>query len=261
MQFARRIFWICLWLIRSQVSNAQFFSFSSETEVPVFKDGDPQALPWTGAYNSGQFWPCDMNNDGEDDLLLYDKTSGRTLVFLAAPDGFGSHFWKYNPDYEYLLPEIDSWLASADFNCDGRKDLFTQTSAGIKVFRNVVSTPTQAGFVLEVDGLTSIGFSGVINIQVNPYGAPAFIDVDNDGDLDILNFDFTGNTVEYHKNLIVENQSQCAGFQLKKDSCVFGLFATKSICGQVKTNTTCYGQRPGFGLQWIHHGRAADHSR
>ena len=52
--------------------------------MPVFKEGDPLALPWTGAYNSGQFWPCDMNNDGEEDLLLYDKTSGRMLVFLAA---------------------------------------------------------------------------------------------------------------------------------------------------------------------------------
>lgn len=227
-----------------QAAKAQFFSFSPLHNVPVMQDGAPIALPWTGSYNCGQFWPCDMNNDTIEDLLLYDKASGRTLVFLAVADGFGSYSWTYAPDYESLIPEMESWLATADFNCDGRKDLFTQTDLGIKVFRNEAISPNQTGFILEVDGLRSIGFSGIINVQVNPYGAPSFLDVDNDGDLDVLTFDFNGNTVEYHKNLVIENQGQCAGFQLKKDSCVFGLFATQSICGTIKLNTTCYGQRP-----------------
>ena len=243
MRFLVLIIWFCLTGFQSR---AQFFSFSAYHQVPVEANGIPMENPWSGSYNSGQFWPCDMNNDGEDDMLVFDKTSNRVLVFLSVSVG-GDRKWQYAPDYEDLIPALESWMATADFNCDGRQDLFTQTSAGIKVFRNVAVGPNQTGFVLEVDGLQSIGFSGVINVQVNSYGAPAITDVDGDGDLDVLAFDFTGNTVEFHRNRRMQNTGSCSGFDLKKDTCVFGLFATKPACGQIRLNTGCYGQRPGGG--------------
>ena len=237
---------LLLFAIFGQTAQAQFFSFSSMHKVPLIANEAAAANPWTGAYNSGQFWPCDLNNDAQDDLLIFDKTSGRVLTFLAVNEG-GDWAWRYQPDYEDLIPAVTSWIATADFNCDGRYDLFTQTAAGIKIYRNEVISPNQIGFVLEVDGLTSIGFSGIINVQVNPYGAPAITDVDGDGDLDVLAFDFTGNTVEFHRNRRMQNAGSCSGFDLKKDTCVFGLFATKPACGQIRLNTGCYGQRPGSG--------------
>jgi hypothetical protein len=178
---------ICLFL--GQNIQAQFFSFSPFRNVEVLQQGDLIQNPFSGSYNSGQFWPIDLNNDNIDDLIIYDKTSGRVLTYLAALEN-GNYFWSYNSDYEYFIPPIESWLATADFNCDGKKDLFTQTSAGIKVFRNVSQVPGQAAFVLEIDGLTSQGFSGQINVQVNPYGAPAIVDVDNDFNLIFLLYFF-----------------------------------------------------------------------
>jgi hypothetical protein len=222
---------------------AQNFSFSP-FPVSVSVNGNYLSNPWSGSYNSGQFWPCDINNDGQNDLLVYDKTSERVLTFLARVEN-GNLVWRYNPDFEDFIPPMEAWMASADFNCDGKLDLFTQTTLGIKVYKNISLIPGQAAFALEIDGLTSQGLSGQINVQVNVYGAPSFLDVDNDGDLDILNFDFSGNTVEFHKNLILENTGNCAGFQLKKDTCVFGRFATKPICGQIKLNTSCFGAKPG----------------
>jgi len=225
---------------------AQFYSFSHDFATEAFIDVQKLENPFSGSYNSGQFFPCDLNNDGQDDLIVYDKSARKTLTYQARLIN-GNYNWIYNPDFEDMIPPIQSWLATADFNCDGKKDIFTQTSAGIKVFRNTSDTPGQVSFVLETDGLTSQGNNGQVNIQVNPFGAPAFTDVDNDGDLDILTFDFSGNTVEYHQNLIFQNTGSCAGFQLKKDSCVFGLFATKPACGQIRLNTGCLGQRPGGG--------------
>lgn len=224
-------------------AKGQFFSFSRFHGIELEKDGLPLSSPWTGSYNSGQFWPCDMNNDGIDDMLVFDKTTNIVLVFLAEAQGL-EMVWKFAPDYSDLLPAAQSWIATADFNCDGRLDFFTQTSLGIKVFKNIPVGPNQTGFSLEIDGLTSQGFSGTINVQVNPYGAPALTDVDGDGDLDVLAFDFTGNTVEYHYNRVFQNTGSCSGFDLKKDSCVFGRFATLPACGTIKLNTGCYGQRP-----------------
>ena len=232
--------------IRQPLAQAQFFSFSNFNGVGVENEGLSLPNPWSGSYNSGQFWPCDINNDGTDDMLVFDKMSNRVLTYLAVNQS-GNMVWQYNSDYEDLIPAMESWMATADFNCDGRKDLFTQTASGIKVFKNVSVSPNQSGFVLAYNGLSSIGFSGIINVQVNPYGAPAITDVDGDGDLDILTFDFTGNTVEYHQNRILQLTGNCAGFDLKKDTCVFGLFATQPTCGQIRMNTGCYGQKPPHG--------------
>jgi len=224
---------------------SQFFSFSSYENVEVFQNGEAIANPWTGSYNSGQFWPCDVNNDGQDDLVVFDKTSDRVLTYLAKVEN-GKSIWEYNTDYEHLLPPLENWIATADFNCDGKKDLFTSTAAGIKVYRNISAVPGQVAFTLEVDGLTSQGFSGQINLQVNAYGAPAIADIDGDGDLDILAFEFSGGSiVEYHKNMVYENTGQCAGFQLKKELCAFGLFSTTPVCGQIRLNTGCFGQKAG----------------
>lgn len=222
--------------------NLSFSPFAPGVSV----NGSDLANPWSGSYNSGQFWPCDLNNDGENDLLVFDKNSERVLTFLAVLQN-GNLVWKYNSDYENFIPDVTGWMASADFNCDGKLDLFTQTALGIKVFKNISLGPGPVAFALETDGLFSQGLSGPVNIQVNVYGAPSFTDVDNDGDLDILNFDFSGNTVEYHRNLILENTGNCGGFVLRKDTCVFGRFATSPVCGQIKLNTGCFGQMPGPG--------------
>lgn len=225
---------------------AQSFSFSPDQQTQVFRSGDALTQAFSGAWNSGQFQHCDLDNDGMQDLIVYDKSNRKVLTFLAVPQGSG-YAWKYRPDYEDLIPPLESWLATADFNCDGKMDLFTQTSSGIKVYRNTSGSSGPCGFTLEADGLNSQGFNGPVNIQVNPYGAPAFTDVDGDGDMDILTFDFGGSSVEYHKNRIMETTGNCAGFAFKKDSCVFGLFATKPACGQIRLNTGCLGQRPGPG--------------
>ena len=224
-------------------AKAQFFSFSPFKNIEVKQLGEVIQNPWSGSFNSGQFWPCDLNNDGENDLLVFDKNTNKVLAYIAELSN-GSMIWKYNSDYEDLIPEMRNWMATADFNCDGKMDLFTSTAIGIKVFKNISTIPGPVAFTLEVDGLYSQGLSGQINIQVNVYGAPAFTDVDGDGDLDILTFDSNGNTVEYHKNLSIENTSQCAGLQFAKQTCVFGLFSTTLICGQIKLNTGCQGQMP-----------------
>lgn len=225
---------------------AQSFSFSPDYQTRVFRSGDLLNQAFSGAWNSGQFQHCDLDNDGMADMIIYDKSNRKVLTFLAVAEN-GGYAWKYRPDFEDLIPPLESWLATADYNCDGKMDLFTQTSAGIKVYKNISGSSGPCGFSLAVDGLTSQGFNGQVNIQVNPYGAPAFTDVDGDGDLDILTFDFAGSSVEYHKNRILETTGSCAGFALKKDSCVFGLFATKPACGQIRLNTGCLGQRPGTG--------------
>lgn len=256
MIFNSKSLFLFVFLTFSFIAKGQFFSFSQFRNVDVIQDGIPLPNAWSGGYNSGQFWPCDMNNDNVDDMLVFDKTSNRVLVFLAVAEG-SEMVWKFAPEYTDLIPEVQSWITTADFNCDGRLDLFTQTSLGIKVYKNISIGPTTTGFALEVDGLMSQGFSGQINVQVNPYGAPAITDVDGDGDLDVLAFDFAGNTVEFHQNRVMQQTGSCSGFNLKKDSCVFGRFSTLPACGTIKLNTGCYGQMPPLNGEQLSNARTA----
>jgi hypothetical protein len=73
--------------------------------------------------------------------------------------------------------------------------------------------------------LLTIGFSGSINLKVNQPDLPAIDDVDGDGDLDILNTRFVGvGTVEWHKNLSVENTGKCDSLQLVRVTQKWGNF-------------------------------------
>ena len=47
------------------------------------------------------------------------------------------------------------------------------------------------------------------NTESEINSSPVFADIDNDGDIDILDFDVNGLRIEYHKNLSVENFSDC----------------------------------------------------
>ena len=72
-----------------------------------------------------------------------------------------------------------------DYDCDGRNDIFTYSTAGISVYRN--NSSSVLSFILS-DSLLTNTTSGQ-HIYVSPIDIPAITDVDSDGDLDILTFE------------------------------------------------------------------------
>src|SRR5690606_28198417 len=103
-----------------------------------------------------------------------------------------------------------------DFNCDGRKDIFTGDVLGMKVYINATSD----GRLEWEPYMFSTGFDGPkshvlltknpatgfkVNLQIQYDDLPSISDVDGDGDLDILNIQYSGQTIEFHQNLSVDN--------------------------------------------------------
>ena len=43
------------------------------------------------------------------------------------------------------------------------------------------------------------------NLYISSIDIPAFVDIDGDGDIDVLTFNIGGQQVEYHKNTSMEN--------------------------------------------------------
>ncbi len=190
--------------------NAQF-RFAEDRSIPVTIDGELLNRPWEGGINSGQFQKMDLNGDGVEDLIIYHRISGELATYLAT----GGEY-VFSPEYKAFFPEeVADWLVLADFNCDGKKDIFTSTTFGIKVFENTTSgdTPTWR------EAAEFLTFDNDINMQVNASDIPGIADIDGDGDLDILAYRFsTSNTIDHYKNLSIENTGSCGALTFTRET-------------------------------------------
>ena len=190
--------------------------YTIDQSVPMIKDGQILSLSWVGGLNSSQYNTMDLNDDGKEDLVVYDRTANRVYPFVAEASGH-----VYKPEYTFDFPdEIRHWMLLRDFNCDGKKDIFTSHNFGIRVFINEGIDNGKLKWTPYITGqdnagndqffLKTKGFSSIINMQMNSSDIPAILDMDGDSDLDILMFTASGiSSVEYHKNLSVENGSGC----------------------------------------------------
>lgn len=168
-----------------------------EQDIPVEREGNMLSLAWAGGINSGQFHNLDIDRDGQQDLIVFERTSDQFLPFLSRGGSF-----VYAPEYSLLFPKgTGSWAVFADYDGDGRQDLFTASGKrSITVYRNV--SESQLAWELVADPLATLGFSGFqVAIQVNATDIPAIDDIDSDGDLDIVVYNVNGSgNLEYYRN-------------------------------------------------------------
>ncbi len=218
------------------VAQAQF-TYTFDQSIPVENTIGSLSLAWAGGLNSAQFNTIDLNGDNQADLVVYDRTASRLQTFLRQENRY-----VYAPEYETQFPsQITHWMLLRDFDCDGRKDIFTSDPFGIQVFVNTTTPGQPLSWRIYNPGfpLLTKGFSGNINLKVNQSDIPAIDDVDGDGDLDILNVRFIGaGTVEWHKNLSMERTGTCDSLQLERVTQSYGGFEECS-CGLFAFGTAC----------------------
>lgn len=231
-------FVILILILQSFRSTAQDFSFRSDTSALMLVQGKRLPNAWAGGLNSTQFSTLDLNADGQDDLVTFDRTADQLATFLAVKQG---NTWGYRhaPAYENLFPtDLENWMLLADADADGRKDLFTFTPQGIRLFKNEATSGGGFGWKLVANPILTEGFAGKLNLYVASTDIPAVVDVDNDGDVDILAFDASGNYVEYHKNFSQEETGRPNSLIFKKQGFCWGDFF-KEHCRDFQFNIDC----------------------
>ena len=161
----------------------------------------PLGNAWSGGLNSCHFSEIDLNLDGNPDLISFDKSGSKLLTFIN--NGLADSIsYTFAPYYRKFFPELYGWVKIIDYNGDQKNDIFTYTSGGIKVFKNISETSLK--FKLQYAILNSDMGSIISNIGVTYDDYPAIYDIDGDGDLDILTFFGLGTFIEMHKNLSQE---------------------------------------------------------
>jgi len=219
-------------------ARAQFTYFLYDS-IPVQKNNQTLSMPWAGGLNAAQYSTMDVDLDGKEDIVVFDRMASKVITFLNTGNQY-----LYAPQYENSFPDgITNWLLLRDYNCDGKKDIFTGDILGMKVYTNVTQADSKGPqwepyLFYSGDGntpskvLLTEGFSGLINLQLQFDDLPAIVDADGDGDLDIFTVQFVGNgTIEFHENIT----TKCDTLKFKRITRTWG-GVTECTCGNFAFN-------------------------
>ena len=220
-------------LLSFPLSGQQVFEYADNFSVTA--QGKTLALPFAGGINAAQFQTLDINGDGVEELVVWDINARRIVVAKVGGDGF-----EPAPELSYVFPEdVNGFLVLTDYDRDGRKDLFTSSPFGIRVYRNI----TPAGAINPQWTLAQnfLRLDNGSNLQANNLDIPLIIDLDGDGDLDIATFNFaSGDFLELYLNTSVERKGtpDVDGFAFPQFR--WGGFEFCG-CGQFSFGVTCSG--------------------
>lgn len=232
------------WLFCSALSTASIGQFNlgfKEDLSLIFNEGNDLRLSTTGGFSFPQFGQIKLNADDDLDLVVFDRGMNILKMFIYNAQ---TQEYDYSPEFETAFPsDLIEMLQLRDYDCDGFNDLFTYGAGGFKVYRNNAAFPPQ--FELVKSKLKSTYGSIFTGIYLLPGDMPAIVDVDNDGDLDILTFGNVNseNTIEYHQNQSIENYGNCDSLEFIAVTQCWGNIEEPANTS-VLVSTTCKGIVP-----------------
>jgi hypothetical protein len=161
---------------------------------------------WAGGLNNPQPSMADVNGDGTNDLVIYDRSSryGTVRVFINESTVAGNPKYVHNASYEKNFPaDLFEYMKLEDYNRDGVKDLFHYGSDGFSVYKGYYKG-SGAGKALTFQYYRELRYnskaSGSVNVYVGRGDLPAIVDIDKDGDLDFISYDQNGTFLGFYKN-------------------------------------------------------------
>lgn len=202
---------------------------------PFSKDGIIMENMAAGGFSAPQFSAIDLNGDGKEDLFVFDRAGNTISTFINYGD-VGEIDYRYE-DYSYLFPQLSEFALLRDYNGDGLQDIFTLSSAGlpaVEVWSNIGSAQVPSFEKVKFhqfanDILYFRTGSNYTNIYVSNIDLPEFVDLDGDGDLDLLTFEVEGSHLQWYRNTVVEQGlSKDTLVYVLEDRC-YGLFYEDSF--------------------------------
>ncbi len=231
----RLLWFICFFFVESL--QAQNFTFTQKTLHQI--QGGNLENAWAGGLNSPQISPIDLNQDGTDDLFIYDRANQKIYTFIAHSS---EKKYFYAPEYEKFFPDFEDagWILLHDYNSDGKKDIFVGYNFGVQAYRNVSADELtfQKTYDLLMTESTNIAFP--YNLAIFSTDIPAFYDVDNDGDLDALFLDFHNGLIELHLNRSQERYNNANFLEFERINYCWGDFLINELnCDDIVFDVAC----------------------
>jgi len=231
--------------LASHAQSGQPFGWQYQAVAKVVHGTDTLRNAWAGGFSSPQFSTIDLNGDNQPDLYVFDRLSQRSVTYLNAAATGGGRQWRLAPEYAALFPaDLQGWALLRDYDCDNRPDLFTWAPGGnIRLFRNVAGAGGRPSFQLINDQLSFYNTqynSG--NIITGSANMPDIRDINGDGKLDIITFDWiASSTVELYLN---NSSAACGGLSFRQETPTWAnVYGCTATCSEfLFGNVSC---RPG----------------
>lgn len=144
---------------------------------------------------------ADMDNDGDYDIFA--------AGYYSAMNYFENIGTPESPEFTNPVVNPFNYTATAEFtfpmvgdlDMDGDSDMLSRDYYGNFHYYENGGTPVAADFVLPVPTPFGLSLDGL-----ELFGPPVFVDIDGDGDLDILQNDYLGNIIYIENTTIVVSQ-------------------------------------------------------
>lgn len=156
--------------------------------------------PYTGGMNTPMFSNIDLNQDGLQDLFVFDREDNKILPFLAHVKGSTTYI--YAPQYEGYFPAGYKIGNLVDYNHDGKPDFFTRHQLDIhynkalSLFKNITVPGGKPKFDTAYAVITYKDSGNLPSpVNVDDKANSIFADVDLDGKVDLLIFPQDDETV------------------------------------------------------------------
>ena len=200
--------------------------YDRNDSATVFAYSQQKSMPWCGGFNNPQFAMGDLNNDGKNDLVIFERFSFQVKTFINTGTP-GNPVYVYAPKYALNFPIIREYLKLVDYNRDGVPDLIhrgdpSASLAGVSVYKGYYNANNELCFThfKELSYSNDLSTVPPVNVIVNGFDIPGIADIDNDGDLDIVSYWTGGAQLFYYKNYQVENGHAPDSIDIKlRDKC------------------------------------------
>jgi|GEM_PF-393223 len=216
----RNLFLLILICSISLGLNAQYNYEIPNDKIEVSANGKPLSDPFTGGYSAPQINEIDLNQDGIMDLIVHDRSDGQIRPYInrGIKDSISYYF---DAQYASIFPQVRDWLITADYNNDGKMDLF-EGSSNIVVWENTSTVADGLQFKLVGKLQSRHSRTSSLSISINPgsgVNIPAIYDIDGDTDLDILTNSANGRTIDYHRNFSIDSADNYVFNYERRNTC------------------------------------------
>ena len=215
----RLVFLLPLLIIGNHVAEGQIQMFE-RLSIPIIQNGVELPAGFAGGLNLPQFSTADLNQDGIEDLVVFDRSGDVVLTYLNTGVS-GEVSYTFAPEYACFFPKLTDYALMRDYNHDGAADIFCKSlvlgSQEMGVFQGYFEDNTLKFKEIHFS-YPNCNYCNSLqiwypdqdqpgewnNLLIAPTDIPAVEDTDNDGDLDILTFDPAGGHVWFVQNKSVE---------------------------------------------------------
>ena len=223
-------------LLCCAVSAVSFAGYAQQ-QAPVYAESGHIAVnsgsialraAWAGGYDNPQLAMADLNHDGRQDLVVFERYRETKTFINVATSGVPQY--RYEPAYAKHIPYLAEYIYLEDYNRDSVMDLFhfggngvTTGGVGFEVHRGYYQADT-----LKFQYYRQLYypyFGGMVNAYSNPFDVPGIADVDGDHDLDFIAFGNFGSSVTYYQNMQVEDGLPTDSIRIKAKTNCWGRFS------------------------------------